>query len=70
MTMKALEESLVRDGFEGPAEYVLDDRICEYLRESWFPYLPMDNLIYKTEHLGKYLKNLKYKEKKAELNFP
>jgi hypothetical protein len=35
--------------------YYVDNRIGEYLREDWFKEYPMNNLIYHSEHLQKYI---------------
>lgn len=36
-------------------DFMVDDRIGEYLREDWYSEYPMDKLIYHTDHLNKYL---------------
>lgn len=70
MTAKGIEEGLIGNKFDVDKEYTLDDRMSEFLREDWFESYPLNNLIYQTEHLRKYVTSLNFQEKCVSLPFP
>lgn len=56
MTARQLQSMLEKEGFRMDGQsYEIEDRIGEYMREDWFKEYPLDNLIYHSEHLPKYL---------------
>lgn len=70
MTAEKTVALIAEGGIEVDSDFIINNRVGEYMREDWFKEYPLKSLIYDGEYRSKYIRSKSWREEPMEGRFP